>query len=155
MTAPWKESHEKPRQHIKKQGHHVADKGPYSQLYGFSSSHVQMWELHHKEVWSLKKWWCWIVLPEKTLESPLDGKEIKSVNPKGNQPWIFIGRTEAETKAPILWLLDVKSPFFGKEPDARNDWRQEEKGATGNEVVSWHLQLNGHEFELTAGNHEG
>ena len=154
-TAPWKESYEKPRQHIKKQGHHFADKGPYSQLYGFSSSHVRIWESHHKEVWALKKWWYWIVVLEKTLESPLDGKETKSVNPKGNQPWIFIGRTEAETKAPILWLLDAKSPFFAKEPDAGNDWRPEEKGATGNEVVSWHLQLNGHEFELTVGNSDG
>ena len=155
MLAPWKKSYEKPRQHIKKQGHHFADKGPYIQLYGFSSSHVRIWELHHKEVWALKKWWYWIVVLEKPLESPLDGKEIKSVNPKGNQPWIFIGRTEAEAKAPILWLPDAKSPFFGKQSDAGNDWMQEEKGATGNEVVIWHLQLNGHEFELTVGNSEG
>ena len=87
---------------IKKQRHHFADKGPYSQSYGFSSSHIQMWELDHKEGWALKNWCFRIVVLEKTLESPLDCK-IKPVNPKGNQPWIFIGRTDAEAKAPIFW----------------------------------------------------
>ena len=101
-----------PRQLIKKQRHHITNKGPYSQNYGFSSSHLQMWELDHKEGWVLKNWCFWIVVLEKTLKSPLNRKEIKPVNPKGNQPWVFIGRTDAE--APILWTPDVKSSPIGK-----------------------------------------
>ena len=104
----------------------VADKGLYIQSYGFSSSHVWMWELDHKEGWTPKKWCFWIVVLEKTLESPLSSKEIKPVNPKGNQSWIFIGRTDA--KAPILWTPDPKSQLIGKHPDAGKDGRQEEKG---------------------------
>ena len=123
MLAPWKESYDKPRQHIKKQRHHLANKSPYSQSYGFSSSHVWMWELNHKEDWAPKNWWFWTVMLEKTLESTL---ETKPVNPKGNQPWIFIGRTDAE--ALILRLPDVKSWLTGKDPDAGRDWGQEEKG---------------------------
>ena len=95
-----------------------ADKGPYCQSYGFSSSHVQMWELDHKEGWVPKNWCFWIVVLQKTLESPLHSKEIKSVNPKGNQPWIFIGRTDAEAEAPILWPPDTKSRLIGKGHDA-------------------------------------
>ena len=91
--APWKKRYDKPRQCIRKQRHHFADKGPYSQSYGFSSNHVWMWELDHKEAWAMKSWCFWIVMLEKTLESPLDCKKIKPVNPKGNQPWIFTGRT--------------------------------------------------------------
>ena len=106
------------RQHIKKQRHHFADKGPYIQSYGSSSSHVQMWELDHKEGWVPKHWCFWTVVLEKTLESPLDSKEIKPVNLKGNQPWIFIGRAEAE--APILWPHDAKSQLIGKDPDLGN-----------------------------------
>ena len=90
-------------QHIKKQRHYFANKGPSSQSYGFSSSHVWMWELDYKESWTLKNWCFWTVMLEKTLKSPLDSKKIKPVNPKGNQPWIFIGRTEAEAEPPILW----------------------------------------------------
>ena len=101
---------------IKKQRHYSANKGPYRQSYGFSSSHVQMWELGRKEGWALKNWCFQVVVLEKTLESPLDWKEIKSVNTQGNQPWIFIGRTDAE--APIIWLHDVKSRLIGKDPDA-------------------------------------
>ena len=101
-------------------------KGPYSQSYGFSSSHVQMWELDQKDGWVLKNWCFWIVMLEKTLESLLAHKEIKSVNPKGNQPWLFIGRTDAE--APILWPSDMKSWLTGKDPDAGKVWRQKEKG---------------------------
>ena len=104
------------------------DKGLYSQSHGFSSSHVWMWELDHKESWAPKNWCFWSVL-EKTLESPLDCKEIKPVNPKGNQSWIFIGRTDAE--APILWPPDVRSWLIRKDPNAGKDWRQEEKGTTG------------------------
>ena len=118
----------KPRQLIKKQRHYFADKGPSSQSYGFSSSHVWMWELDHKEGWAQKNWCFWTVVLEKTLESPLDSKEIKPVNPRGNQPRIFIGRTDAEAEAPILWPPDVKIWLIRKDPDAEKDWRQEERG---------------------------
>ena len=118
-AAPWKESYDKPRRHIKNQGCHFADKGPYSQSYGFSSSHVWMWELDHKG-WTLKNWCFWIVVLDKTLESPLDCKEIKAVNPKGNQSWIFTERTDTETEAVILWPPDEKSPLIGKELGAES-----------------------------------
>ena len=104
-----------------------ADKGPSSENYGFSSSHVWMWELDHEEGWDLKNWCFWIVALEKTPESPLDCKEIKPVNPKGNQPWIFIDRTDAEAEALILWLPDAKNWLIGKDLDAGKDWRQEEE----------------------------
>ena len=108
-------------QHIKKQRHYFANEGPSSQSYGFSSGHVWMWELDHKESWELKNWCFWTVVLEKTLEGPLDFKEIKPVNPKGNLSWIFIGRTDAE--APIFWPPDVKNWLIGKYPDAGKDWR--------------------------------
>ena len=128
MLAPWKESYAQRRQHIKKQRHYFANKGLSSQSYGFSSSHVRMWELDQKECW-LPKYWCfWIVVLEKTLESPLDCKEIQPVNPKGNRSWIFIGRTDAEAETPILGPPDTKNWLIGKDPDARKDWRKEEKG---------------------------
>ena len=152
MLAPWKESYDKPRQCIKKQRHHFADKGLYSQSYGFSSFFSQMWELDHKEGWALKNWCFWIVVLEKTLENPLDCKEIKPVNPKGNQSCIVIGQTGA--KAPILWPPDVKSWLIGEDSDAGGDWRQEEI-RTGDEMVGWHHWLNGHEFEQTPGNSGG
>ena len=107
--------------------HYFADKGPSSQSYGFSSSHAWVWELEHKESWVPKNWWFWTVVLEKTLESPLDCKEIKPVNPRRNQSWIFIGRTDAEAEAPILWPPDVKNWLVGKDPDAGKDWRQEEE----------------------------
>ena len=144
MLAPWKKSYDKPRQHIKKQRHHFASKGPSARSYGFSSSHIWMWELNSKQDWTLKNWCFWTVVLEKTLESPLDRKEIKSVNPKGNQPWVFIGRTDAEAEAPILWPPDVKGWLIGKDPNAGEDWRQEEKGTTEDEMVGWHHRLNGH-----------
>ena len=125
MLAPWKKSNDKPRQCIRKQKH-FANRGLNSQSYGFSSSHVQMWKLDHKEGWAPKNWCLLIVVLEKTLESPLDSKEIKPVNPKENQSWILIGRTDAE--APILWPPDAKSCLVGKDPDAGKNWRQEEKG---------------------------
>ena len=106
-----------------------------------------MWGLDHKEGWAPKNWCFWTVVLEKTLESPLDRKEIKLVNPKGNQPWIFIGRTDAEAEAPILWPPDVKNWLIRKDPDAGKDWRHEEKGMTEGEMVVWHHWLNGHEFE--------
>ena len=114
----------------KKQRRYFADKGSSSQSYGFSSSHVRMWEVDHKESWVPKNWCFWTVVLEKTLASPSDCKEIKPVNPKGNQFWIFSGRTDAdaEAEAPILWPPDVKNWLIGKEPDSGQDWRQEEKG---------------------------
>ena len=110
----------------------------YSQSYGFSSSHVWMWELDPKKGWALKNWCFWTVVLEKTPESPLDCKQIKPVNPKGNQSWIFTGGTDAEAEAPILWPPDVKSWFIWKDPDSWKDWRQEEKGMTEDEMVGWH-----------------
>ena len=125
-VASWKKSYDKPRQHITKETHHFADKGAYSQSYGFYSSHVWMWELDYKEGWAPKNW-CFriVVLEKKTLESPLDCKEIKLVNPKRYQPRILRGRTKAE--APILWPPDTKSRLTGKDPDAGKDWGQEEQ----------------------------
>ena len=130
--APWKKSYDKPTQCIKKQRHYFADKGPASQSYGFSSSHVWMWELDSKEVWVLKNWCFWTVMLEKTLENPLNSKEIKPVNHRGIQPWIFTGKTDAN--APICWSPDAKSQLIGKDPDAGKDWRQE-KGMTEDEMV--------------------
>ena len=132
LKAPWKKSYDQPRKHIKKQRHYFANQGPSSQSYGFSSSHIQMWELDHKEGWALKNWCFRIVVLEKTLESPLDCK-IKPVNPKGNQPWIYIGRVDAE--APILWPPDVMSRLTGKDPDAGKDRRQK-KGSAKDEMFS-------------------
>ena len=145
--APWKKSYDKPKQHIKRQRHSFANKGPCSQSYGLSSSHVWIWELVYKESWALKNWCFWTVVLEKILESPLDCKEIKPVNLKGNQSWIFIVRTDTEAEPPILWLPDGKSWLTGKDHDAGKDWRQEEKRITEDEMVGWHHQLKGHEFE--------
>ena len=145
MLAPWKKSYGQPRQHIKKQRHDFADKRPSSQ--SCSSSHVRMWELGHKEDWVLKN--C---SGEDSWES-LDSKEIKPVNPKGSQSWIFIGRTDAKAETPILWLPDVKNGLIGKDPDAGKDWRLE--SMTEVEMVGWHHQLNGHESEQALGVGEG
>ena len=152
--TPWKKSDDKPRQLIKKQRHYFANKGPYSQSYGFSSSHVWMWELDHKG-WALKNWCFWTVMLEKTLEGPLDCKEIKPVNLKGNKSWIFIGRTDAEAEAPILWPPDEKSWLIGKDPDAGKDWRWEEKGMTEDEIVGWHHRFKRLEFEQAPGVGDG
>ena len=124
-------------------------KGTCSQSYAFSSSHVWMWELIHKESWAPKNWCFWTVVLEKTLESPLDGKEIKPDHLKVNQSWIFIGRTDAEAESPILWRHDVKNWLIGKDPDAGEDGSQEEKGTTEDEMVGWHHWLDGHELEQT------
>ena len=110
--------------------HYVANKGPSSQSYGFSSSHIWMWELDYKENWAPKNWCFWTVMLEKTLESPLDCKEIQPVHPKGNQSWIFIGGTDVEAETPILWPLDAKNWLIWKDPNAGKDWRWEEKGTT-------------------------
>ena len=124
----------------------------FSQSYGFSSSHIWMWELDYKENRAPKNWCFWIMVLEKTLESPLDCKEIKPINPKGDQPWIFILRTDAE--ASILWPLDAKSRLFGKDSDAGKDWKQE-KGMTEDEMVGWYHWLNGPQVEQTQGGSEG
>ena len=142
-------------QGIKKQRHHFADKGPYIQSYGFSSSHVQIWELNHKEGWALKNWGFPIVELEKTLESPLDWAEGKPVNPKEKQPWIFIGRTDAKAEALILWPPDVKSWLTGKDFDDGKDWGQKEKEVAEDEMVGWHHWLNEHECEQTLDDNEG
>ena len=126
---------------------HFANKGPSSQGYGFSSSQVWMWELDQREGWAPKNWWFWTVVLEKTLESPLDCKEIQPVHPKGNQSWIFIGRTDVETEIPILWPLDAKNWLIWKDPDAGKDWRQEEKGTTEDEMAGLYHGLNGPKLE--------
>ena len=114
-----------------------------------------MWELDYKESWALKNWCFWGVVLEKTLESPLDSKEIQPVHPEGNQPWIFIGRTDGEVETPILWPLDAKNWLIGKDPDAGKDWRQEKKGTMEDEMVGWHHQLDGHESEQALGVGDG
>ena len=134
--------------------HYSADKGPYSRSYGFSSSHVWMWELDHKGSWVPKNWCFWTVVLEKTLESPLDYKDIQPVHPKGDQSWVFIGRTDAEAETPMLWPPDVKNRLIGKDPDAGKDWRQE-KGTTEDEMVGWHHRPNGHELEQAPGDDKG
>ena len=154
MLAPWKKSYDQPRQHIKKQTHYFANKGPSSQIYGFSSSHVWMWELDHKESWALKNWCFWNVVLEKTLESPLVCKEIQPVHPKRNQSWLFIGSTDAEAQTAILWPPDAKNWLIGKDPVAGKDWRPEEKG-TIEDVVGWHHWLDGHEFAQALGAGDG
>ena len=130
---------------------HFANKGPYNQSYGFSSSHVWMWELDHKGGWALKNWCFWTVVLEKTLESPLDCKEFQLVHPKGYQSWIFIGQTDVEAETPVLWPPDAKSWLIWKDTDAGKDWRQEKKGMTENEIVGWHHLPNGHAFEQAVG----
>ena len=131
---------------MKKQRHYFANKVPSSQSYGFSSSHVWMWDLDNKECWAPKNWCFWTVVLEKTLESPLDYKEIQPVHPKGNQSWVFIGRTDVEAETPKFWPPDAKSWLIWKVPDVGKDWRQEEKGTTEDEIVGWHHWLYGHDL---------
>ena len=124
-------------------------------FYSFSSGHVWMWELDCEESWVPKNWCIWTVVLEKTLESPLDCKEIQPVHPKGDQSWVFIGRTDAEAETPIIWPPHAKSWLIGKDPDAGRNWGQEEKGTTEDEMAGWHHQLNGHEFGWTLGVADG
>ena len=145
MLAPWKKSYDKPRQYIEKQRHYFTNKGPFSQSYSFTSSHVRMWELYYKESWALKNWCFWTVVLEKTLKSSLKSKEIQPVHLKGNNSWIFIGRTDAE--APIIWPPDAKNRLIWKDPDAGKDCRWEDKGMTEDEIAGWQHLFNGHEFE--------
>ena len=131
----------------KKQRHYLANKGPSTQGCGFSRSHVWMWELGYKESWALKNWCFWPVVLEKTLESPLDCREIQLVHPKGDQSWVFFGRTDVEDETLILWPPDVKNWLIGKTLMLGKIWRQEEKRTSEDEMVGWHHQLNGHDFE--------
>ena len=140
---------------LKKQRHYFANKGLSSQGYGFSSGHVWMWELDCGEGWVLKNWCFWTMVLEKTLESPLDCKEIQPVHSKGEQSWVFIGRSDAIAETPILWPPDAKSWLIGKDPDAGQDWKWEEKGTTEDVMVRWHYQLNEHEFGWTLGVGDG
>ena len=137
MLTPWKESYDQSRVHIKKQRHFFVNKGLSSQGYGFSSSQVWMSVLDYKESWVPKNWCFWTVVLEKTLESPLDCKEIQPVHPEGDHSWVFIRRTDAEAETTILWPPDVKSWLTGKGPDAGKDWNREEKGTTEDEMVGW------------------
>ena len=150
-----KKSYDQLRQCIKKQRHCFANKGPSSQSYSFSSSHEWMWELDYKENWVPKNWCFWTVVLDKAPENALDCKEIQSVHPKGNKSWIFIGRTDVEAEAPILWTPEWKNWLTGKDPDAGKDLGQEEKGVTEDEMVGCHHQLNGQEFEQILGDSEG
>ena len=153
--APWKKSYDQPRQHIKKQRHYFAKKDPSSQSYGFSSGHVWIWELDYKESWVPKNWCFWTVVLEKSLESPLDCKQIQPIHPKGNQSCIFIGRVDAEAEILILWSPDAKNWLVGEDPDAGKEWRQEKKGMTEDEMVGWHHQLDGHESKQALGVGDG
>ena len=147
MLAPWKKNDDKPRQGIKKQRHHFANK---SMLFPVVMYRCESWT--NKEGWVPKNWCFQSVVLEKALERLR--KEIKSVNPQGNQHWIFIERTDAEAEAPILWPLDTKSWLVGKDPGAGKHWGQEEKGVTEDEMVGWHHQLNEHDFKQTPGESE-
>ena len=140
---------------MEKQRHYFANKGPSSQGYGFSSSHVWMWELDHKESWVLKNWCFWTVVLEKTLKSPLDYKEIQPVHSKGDQPWVFFGRNDAKAETPVLWPPHAKNWLTGKDSDAGRDREQEEKGTTEDEMAGWHHRLDGSEFEWTPGDGDG
>ena len=154
MLTPWKESYDQPRQHIKKLRHYFANKFRLVKVMVFPVV------MHGCESWTIKKaecrriddfeLWCW-----RRLESRLGCKEIKLFNPKGNLSWIFIGRTDAEAEAPILWPSDAKNCFIGKDPDPGKDWRQEEKGMTEDESVGWYHWLDGHEFEQAPGVGDG
>ena len=147
---PWKKSCDQPGQHIKKQRCYWLSRQSW-----FYRSHVWMWELDYKESWALKNWCLWTVVLEKTLESPLDCKEILPVHPKGNKSWIFIGRTDSEAETPIHWPPYAKNILIGKDPDARKDWRWEKKGTTEDGMVGWHHQLDAHASEQALGVGEG
>ena len=152
MIAPWQESNDKPRQCVEKQRHYSADKSLYCQGFGFPTSHILLWELDHKEGRTPKNW---TVVLEKTSVSPLDSKETKPVNLKGNQPWILIKRTNAEAEAPAFWSSDANSWLIGKDLGAGNDWGQKEKRVSEDEIAGWHHQCNGHELGRTLGDGEG
>ena len=155
MVASWKKSSDQPRQHIKKQRHYFANKSPSSQSYGFSSSHIWMWELDLERKLSIEELMLLNCGVGEDSWGSLGQLEIQPVHPKGNQSWIFIGRTDAEVETHVLWLPDVKNWLIWKDPDAGKDWRQEEKEMTEDEMVGWHHRLDGHEFEQALGDGEG
>ena len=155
MLTPWKESYDQTRQHIKKQRYYFANKGPSSQGYGSSCGHVWMWGLDCEESWAPKNWCFWTVVLEKTLESPLDCKEIQPVHPKGDQSWVFPGRTDAEAETPILWPPREKSWLIGEDSDAGRNWGQEEEEMTEDEMAGWYHRLHAHEFGWTPGVGDG
>ena len=140
---------------LKSKDNYFANKGPSSQGYGFSSSHVWMWELDCEESWALKNWCFWAVVLEKTLESPLDCKEIQPVHSEGDQPWDFFGENDAEAETPVLWPPHAKSWLIGKDSDAGRDLGKEEKGMTEDELARWHHWLDGQEFGWTPGVGDG
>ena len=150
MLTPWKESHDQPRQHIKKQRHYFANKGPSSQGYGFSSGHVWMWELDCEESWAPKNFTFWTVVLEKTLESPLDCKEIQAVHPKGDESWVFFGRNDANLKLQYFGHLMQRADSLEKTL-MLGGIKEEEKGTTEDEMAGWHHGLNGRESEWTPG----
>ena len=140
---------------MQKHRHCFANKGLSSQGYGFSSGHVWMWEFDCEESWAPKDWCFWTMVLEKTLESPLDCKDIQLVHSEGDQPWDFFGRNDAKAETPVLWPPHVKSWLIGKSYDAGRDWGQEEKGTTEDEMAGWHQRLDGREFEWTLGVGDG
>ena len=153
MIAPFKKSYDKPRQHIKKQRHYFADKGPSSQGYGFFSSHVRIWELDHKEGWAPRNWCFWTVVLEKTLESPLDCKETKPISPKGNHLWILEGlMLKLKLNTLATWCEELT---HWKRPWCWERLKVGGEGMTEDEIVGWHHWLNGHEFVQTPGDSEG
>ena len=133
----------------------VLSRDPWHLLVAISSGHVWMWELDCEEIWAPKSWCFWTVVLEKTLESPLDCKEIQPVHSKGNQPWVFFGRNDAKAETPVLWPPHAKSWLIGKDSDAGRDWGQEEKGTTENEMAGWHHWLDGRESGWTPGVGDG
>ena len=154
MLAPWKKTYDEPRQHIKNQRHYFATKINLvkAMVFPIVMCRCESWrrlklKKDHEEGWGPKDWCFWTVVLEKTLESPLDFKEIHLVHPKGDQSWVFIGRTDVEAETPILWPPDAKSSHIWKDPTAGKDWRQEEKGTTEDEMVRCHHRLNGLQFE--------
>ena len=155
MLTPWKKIYDQARENVIRQKHYFANKSPSNQGFGFSSSHVWIWELEYKESWAQRNWCFWTVVLEKTLESPLDCKEIQPVHPKGDQSWVFIERSDVEAETPILWPPDVKSWLIWKNPDAGKYWGQEKKGTTEDEMFGCHHRLNGHRFGWTLGTGDG
>ena len=143
------------RQHIERQRHYFVNRSTSSQGFIFSSSHIWVWELDYKESWALKNWCFWTVVLEKTPECPLDCKEIQPVHPKGDQSWVFIGRTDVDAETPVLWPPDEKSWLIWEDPDAGKDWGQEKKGMTEDEMIGWHHRLDGHGFVWTLGVGDG
>ena len=154
MFASWQESYDKPRQCVEKQKHYSANKSLYTQGYGLPSGHVWLWELDCKEGGAMNNWWLQTMVLEKTPESLLDSK-IKPVNLKGNQPWLLVGRTNADAQKPVFWSSDVYCWLIEKVPDAGKDWGQKEKRVSEDEMAGWHHRCNRHELGQTSGDGEG